>query len=165
MFYNPMKHQSYFGASTWTDKRPSSHPKQPWKRILERGQEIPRTLRPRTGKGRPRPPLQPKGTILEHHKNKDKDKNRQKKNKDLCVLGDGPQAEDELVVRIVGVGQLFQVCVDELVLFITARPLAASLLWYVGQRRSRQINGDFLKLPKKAFGRLQNFLGFKTLLL
>ena len=60
-------------------------------------------------------------------KNKDKDKIRHK-NKDLGVLGDSPEAEDELVVRVVRVGQLFQVGVDKLVLLITARPLAASLL-------------------------------------
>ena len=59
MFYNSMKPQCYFGALRWIDRRPSSHPKQLWKRILERGQEIPQTLRPRTGKGRLRPPLQP----------------------------------------------------------------------------------------------------------
>ena len=146
MFYNPMKPQGYFGALTWTDRRPSSHPKQPWKRILERGQEIPRTLRPRTGKGRPRPPLQPKCIITEHCKKRQRQKQIQ--NKDLGVLGDGPQAEDKLVLRIVGIGQLFQISVDKLVLLVTARTFAASLVWNESQRCSWQIDVEFLKLPK-----------------
>ena len=57
--------------------------------------------------------------------------------KDLGVLGHGPKAEDNLVRWIVVIGQLVQVCVEELVVFVIARLVATSLLQHMRQRSGR----------------------------
>ena len=57
--------------------------------------------------------------------------------KDLGVLGHGPKAEDNLVRWIVVIGQLVQVCVEELVVFVVARLVAPSPLQHMRQRSGR----------------------------
>ena len=64
-------------------------------------------------------------------------------------MGHGPEAEHNLVFRIVNVLEFFQVCVDKLILLVVARLFAIGNFHDLGQRSINQINIKSLKLPKK----------------
>ena len=64
-------------------------------------------------------------------------------------MGHGPEAEHNLVFRIVNVLEFFQVCVDKLILLVVARLFAIGNFHDLGQRSINQINIKSLKLPEK----------------
>ena len=67
----------------------------------------------------------------------------------LGVLGYCPEAKHHLVFWIVDVVELFEVCIDKLILLVTARSFTASQLYNLRQRHIGQVNVEFLKLPEK----------------